>query len=168
MKHRNQTNRLIRPNFKSTKGGLNRGVLLYIYQFFMLLAKTVKTRCVCETQMPLKRPFFEKCNLYIWPWPWYQQMHIDEIWLHTKYEPCKYISLGIMGKCSVFTLSLYRQTDRRTDKRTDRQTTVKQYSPDISLQEHNYLEWLVSKFRLVHVIFTALFECTHYEKSNRP
>ena len=24
-----------------------------------------KTRCVCETRMPLKRPFFEKCNLYI-------------------------------------------------------------------------------------------------------
>ena len=27
-----------------------------------------KTRCVCETRMPPKRPFFEKCNLYIWPW----------------------------------------------------------------------------------------------------
>ena len=23
------------------------------------------TRCVCETRMPPKRPFFEKCNLYI-------------------------------------------------------------------------------------------------------
>ena len=28
-----------------------------------------ETRCVCETRMPLKQPFFEKCNLYIWPWP---------------------------------------------------------------------------------------------------
>ena len=33
-----------------------------------------------------------------------------------------------------------RQTDGQTNVRTDRQTTVKQYSPDISLQEHNYLE----------------------------
>ena len=28
-----------------------------------------KTRCVCETWISPKRPFFEQCNLYIWPWP---------------------------------------------------------------------------------------------------
>ena len=27
--------------------------------------KKKKTRCVCETRIPPKRPFFEKCNLYI-------------------------------------------------------------------------------------------------------
>ena len=27
--------------------------------------KHKKTRCVCETRMPPKRPSFEKCNLYI-------------------------------------------------------------------------------------------------------
>ena len=27
--------------------------------------ETKKTRCVCETQMPTKRPFFEKCHLYM-------------------------------------------------------------------------------------------------------
>ena len=36
---------------------------------YKIFETNVRTRCVCETRMPPKRPFSEKCNLYIWPWP---------------------------------------------------------------------------------------------------
>ena len=43
--------------------------------------------------------FIFDLDLCWWPWSWYQQMRIDEMCLHTKYESCKSISLGVMGKC---------------------------------------------------------------------
>ena len=42
--------------------------LSFSRRFFEFKSKsntTRKTRCVCETRLPPKRPFFEKCNLYI-------------------------------------------------------------------------------------------------------
>ena len=41
-------------------------------------------------------------------------MCVDEMCLHTKYEPSNKINLGVMEKCKVFMLSLCRQTDGQT------------------------------------------------------
>ena len=35
------------------------------FMFVSVRNNKTKTRCVCERQMPPKRPFFEKCSLYI-------------------------------------------------------------------------------------------------------
>ena len=37
----------------------------FFNDFSQNTSKTSQTRCVCETKMPPKRPFFEKRNLYI-------------------------------------------------------------------------------------------------------
>ena len=64
-------------------------------------------------------------------------MHIDDMCLHTKYEPCNQVSLGVMEKYQVFILNLCRRMGGQTDGRTeDRWTTVKQYAPDLSIQGH--------------------------------
>ena len=53
-----------------------------------------QTSCVLETLKILKLLFLENCDLGIWfdlgkwHWPWNHQMCIDEMCLHTKYEPC--------------------------------------------------------------------------------
>ena len=39
-----------------------------LYQcYFITISSAIRTRCVCETLMPPKWPFFEKCNLDIRP-----------------------------------------------------------------------------------------------------
>ena len=54
-------------NFKVTSSLIG---LSYLKDFSMkAFENIIETRCVCETLMPMQRPFFQK-DLDIWPWPW--------------------------------------------------------------------------------------------------
>ena len=65
----------------------------FLYTLMKCMLRPLQTRRVCEAQMPPKRPFSEKCNLYIWPWSLQMTLTLmpadDEMCLHNKYEPCK-------------------------------------------------------------------------------
>ena len=80
----------------------------------------VQTRCACETQCPLQRPFFfffKNCDLHIWLW----QMTLTLL-LKTWFYPKEYI-------CEIWRLyhlpfRSYGQCKSFVDKQTDRPKTV--------------------------------------------
>ena len=56
-----------------------------------LISESTDKACPWKLAMLFLRNviFIFELDLCRWPWPWYQQMHVDEICLHTKFEPCK-------------------------------------------------------------------------------
>ena len=48
------------------------------------------------------------------------------------------------------------QTDGRTIRRMDRQTTLKQYTPDLSIQGHKNMKMLVSKIFFSNNVFKSV------------
>ena len=59
-----------------------------------------------------------------------------------------------------------RQTDRQLDGQTDRRTTVKQYTPDLSIKGHKKEKRLVTSISSFSKIFKAVFLQTIFEKGH--